>query len=457
MKVKMNYQEIIKQQKEFWERGQTRPLSFRKEILEKLKILLQKNEKALYKAIYDDFKKSEFDTYTTEISFIYQDIDYYLKNLSSLVKPKKVCTNIPNQLGRSKIYKEPYGNCLVIGAWNYPYQLSLSPAIAAIAAGNTVVLKPSELVPNTSRIMAEIINGNFEKEFFYVAEGGVPETTELLKLRFDKIFFTGSPKVGKIVYKAAAEHLTPVTLELGGKSPVIVTKSAHLEVAAKRIVWGKFLNAGQTCIAPDYLVVEESVKDAFLEKVKIQIQKFEYSKTAQEYTRIVNAKNFERLMGLIDKDKIYMGGNSDSSALYLAPTILHNVDWKDAVMQEEIFGPILPVLTYTSFDEILRTIQKKEKPLSAYLFTSEKEEKNKFLEKLSFGGGCINDTVMHFTNPNLPFGGIGNSGIGSYHGKYGFDTFSHEKAILEKKTFAEPNIKYPPYSKLKLKWLKKLL
>ncbi len=453
----MNYQEIIKQQKNFWESGQTRPLSFRKEILKRLKSLLQENEKALYKAIYDDFKKSEFDTYATEISFIYHDIDYYLKNLSSLVKPKKVSTNIANQLGKSRIYKEPYGNCLVIGAWNYPYQLSLSPAIAAIAAGNTVILKPSELVPNTSRIMAKIINENFEKEFFYVAEGGVPETTELLKLRFDKIFFTGSPKVGKIVYKAAAEHLTPVTLELGGKSPVIVTKSANLDVATKRIVWGKFLNAGQTCIAPDYLVVEESIKETFLEKMKLQLQKFGYSKTSQEYTRIVNIQNFERLQKMIDKDNICIGGDSDSSTLYMAPTILHNVNWEDAVMQEEIFGPILPVLTYTSFKDILKTIKKREKPLSAYLFTSEKREKNLFLETLSFGGGCINDVVMHFTNPNLPFGGVGNSGIGNYHGKYGFDTFSHDKAILEKSTFGEPNIKYPPYSKSKLNWLKKIL
>ncbi len=426
-------------------------------MLKKLKGLIQKYEKSLYEAIYKDFKKSEFDTYTTEISFIYHNLDYYLKNLSSLAKPKKVCTNIANQLGKSKIYAEPYGNCLVIGAWNYPYELSLSPAISAIAAGNTVIIKPSELVPNTSRVIAEIINEHFDEQFLFVAEGGVPETTELLQLKFDKIFFTGSPKVGKIVYKAAAENLTPVVLELGGKSPVIVTKSANLEVAAKRIVWGKFLNAGQTCIAPDYLLVEKSIEKELLQKLKVQIEKFKYSPTSDAYPRIVNQRNFDRVQKLIDTNKIYVGGKTDRSALYIEPTILHNVDWEDNVMQEEIFAPILPVLTYDSFENVFEIIKKKEKPLAAYLFSSKKQEKDYFLKHLSFGGGCINDVVMHFSNPNLPFGGVGNSGIGNYHGKFGFETFSHQKPIIEKASFAEPNIKYPPYSESKLKWIKRIL
>ncbi|MBS9767587.1 MAG: aldehyde dehydrogenase [Flavobacteriaceae bacterium] len=452
-----DYQEVTQKQRAFWESRQTFPLSFRKEMLKKLKGLIQKYEKSLYEAIYKDFKKSEFDTYTTEISFIYHNLDYYLKNLSSLAKPKKVYTNIANQLGSSKIYAEPYGNCLVIGAWNYPYELSLSPAISAIASGNTAIIKPSELVPNTSRVIAEIINEHFDEQFLFVAEGGIPETTELLKLKFDKIFFTGSPKVGKIVYKAAAEHLTPIVLELGGKSPVIVTKSANLEVASKRIVWGKFLNAGQTCIAPDYLLVEKSIEKELLQKLKEQIEKCKYSPTSDAYPRMVNQRNFERVQKLILKEKVYFGGNADSSTLYIEPTILHNVDWEDNIMQEEIFAPILPVLSYNSFEEVLEIVKKKEKPLSAYLFSSKKKEKDYFLKHLSFGGGCINDVVMHFSNPNLPFGGVGNSGIGNYHGKFGFETFSHQKPIIEKALFAEPNIKYPPYSKSKLKWIKRIL
>ncbi len=453
----VDYQEIINKQKVFWQSRQTYSLSFRKEMLKKLKSLIQKNEKSLYEAIHKDFKKSEFDTYATELSFIYHNLDYYLKNLTRLAKPKKVCTNLANQLGKSRIYLEPFGNCLVIGAWNYPYELSLSPTIAAIAAGNTVIIKPSELVPNTSQMIAKIINENFDKQFLFVAEGGVPETTELLKLRFDKIFFTGSPKVGKIVYKAAAKHLTPVVLELGGKSPVIVTKSADLDVASKRIVWGKFLNTGQTCIAPDYLLVDKSIEKELLEKLKHQINKFQYSATSDAYPRIVNHRNFERVQKLIDQDKIYVGGQTDISTLYIEPTILHNVNWEDAVMQEEIFAPILPVLTYDSFEKALEIIKNKEKPLAAYLFSSQKSEKDYFLKHLSFGGGCINDVLMHFSNSNLPFGGVGNSGIGNYHGKYGFDTFSHQKSVIEKATFGEPNIKYPPYSKSKFKWVKRLL
>lgn len=452
-----SHKELIKKQKTFFNSLQTKPLLFRKKMLKKLKEVIRQNEEALYEAIYKDFKKSKFDTYTTELSFIYHEIDYYVKNLSKLAKPKKVRTNIVNQLGKSHVYAEPYGNCLIIGAWNYPYQLSLGPAIAAIAAGNTVVLKPSEIVPHTSAMMAALINENFEPAFFRVVEGGIPETSSLLSLRYDKIFFTGSPKVGKIIYKAAAEHLTPVVLELGGKSPVIVTASADMDVAAKRIVWGKFLNAGQTCIAPDYLLVDKAIEKVFLQKLKNQIEEFDYSKDADHFTRIVNERNVERLQDMIIPEKVCFGGEVDKSECYISPTILHKVTWDDAVMQEEIFGPILPVLTYTHLEEALGKIRGGEKPLSAYLFTSKSSEKQQFLNTISFGGGCINDTVMHFTNSNIPFGGVGNSGIGNYHGKYGFDIFSHSKSVLSKSVFGEPNLKYPPYTKGKLKWIKKLL
>lgn len=425
--------------------------------LEKLRDLIIQNENLLYEAINKDFGKSQFETYVTEISFVLKDIDYYLKNLNSLSKPKKITTNLSNQIATSKIHSEPLGCTLIIGAWNYPYQLSLSPLIASIAAGNCCILKPSEIAENTMKAMSKIINENFPPEYIYVFEGGIDETTEILKLKFDKIFFTGSTKVGKIVYKAAAEHLTPVTLELGGKSPVIVTKEANIEVAAKRIVWGKFLNAGQTCVAPDYILVEESVKEQFLESLKKFITEFKYEVDSEQYTRIINKKNFERLVQLINPQKVYFGGNFNENNLHIEPTILHNVNWEDDVMQEEIFGPILPTLSFTNFHQALNSVLELEKPLSAYIFTSNDEEKNLFTQKLSFGGGCINDVVMHLGNDNLPFGGVGNSGMGSYHGKFGFETFSHQKAILDRATWGEPDLKYPPYTENKIKWIKKLL
>lgn len=453
----MDFQNILSDQRNLFNSQKTKNLKFRKMYLEKLKEVLLKNEELLYDSIYKDFGKSKFDTFTTEISFVLKDIDYFLKNLNSLAKPKKVRTNLANQLGSSKIYPEPLGCTLVIGAWNYPYQLSLSPVVAALAAGNTCILKPSEIAENTMKAMAKIINENFPKDYFYVAEGGIEETTEILKLKFDKIFFTGSPKVGQIIYEAAAKHLTPVTLELGGKSPAIVTSSANFEVAAKRIVWGKFLNAGQTCVAPDYILVDEKVKDSFLDSLQSYIQKFNYHSESENYTQIINQRNFDRLVNLIDQEKVYFGGKTDAAKRYIEPTIMLDVTWNDKVMQEEIFGPILPVLTFKNFNEALLQIAAYEKPLSAYLFSDNSEEKEEFTTKISFGGGCINDVVMHLSNDYLPFGGVGNSGIGNYHGKYGFDAFSHQKAVLDRATWGEPDLKYPPYNDKKLNWIKKLL
>ena len=453
----MNYTEILQNQKTFFNSHKTKDLNFRKTQLKKLKNLIKKHENQLYEAIYKDFGKSEFETFGTEISFIYKDIDYYLKNLNSLAKPKKVKTNIVNQLGSSKIYREPLGNCLVIGAWNYPYQLTLTPVVAAIAAGNTCIIKPSELPENTMKVMAQLINENFDSAFLYVVEGGVEETTEILKLRFDKIFFTGSPRVGKIVYQAAAEHLTPVTLELGGKSPAFITENADLEVAARRIVWGKFINAGQTCIAPDYLYVQENIKPKFIEILLFEIKKRNYHENAEHFCKIINERNFDRLEKLINKEKVIFGGETHREKRYISPTVLDHVTWEDTVMQEEIFGPILPILTYKNLDEAIEKVIEGEKPLSAYIFSNNAKEQTKILEKLSFGGGCINDTLMHISNHHLPFGGVGNSGLGNYHGKFGFDAFSHQKAILDKSIYLEPELKYPPYTDGKLKILKKLL
>ena len=453
----MKIQDILSAQKTFFQSQKTKNIDFRKNQLMILKNVIKKNENLFYEAIYKDFGKSKFDTFTTEISFLYNEIDFFIKNIKTLAKPKKVRTNLANLPGKSKIQQEPLGNTLVIGAWNYPIQLSLLPVICALAAGNTCILKPSEIAPHTSSIISKIIKENFQADYFYVFEGGIEETTEILKLKFDKIFFTGSTHIGKIVYKAAAEHLTPVTLELGGKSPVIVTKNANLEIAAKRIVWGKFLNAGQTCVAPDYLLIETSVKNKLLNLIKKYISLFNYTPTSEHYTRIINTKNFNRLIKLIDQEKVFIGGQYNEELLFIEPTILNNNTWEDLVMKDEIFGPILPTISFENYDEIIKKLVNLEKPLSAYLFTNNDEEKKKFTSTLSFGGGCINDVVMHLSNDNLPFGGAGNSGIGNYHGKFGFESFSHPKAILEKATWGEPNIKYPPYSETKLNLIKKVL
>jgi aldehyde dehydrogenase (NAD+) len=329
--------------------------------------------------------------------------------------------------------------------------------VAAVAAGNTVVLKPSEIPSSSANAMAKLINENFPAEFFTVVEGGINETTELLNEKFDKIFFTGSTAVGKIVYQAAAKHLTPVTLELGGKSPAIVTRNCNLKATAKRLVWAKFLNAGQTCIAPDYILADESVKGELLSYMKEFIVQFDYSFDNNNYVQIINERNFNRLAELIDKKKIYFGGETDIQKHFIAPTILTDVTFEDKVMQEEIFGPILPVISYSDIDDVILKIKSRPKPLACYIFTNDSSLKNKLLNELSFGGGAVNDAMMHISNSNLPFGGIGASGTGSYHGEAGFKTFSHYKSILDKSFWLEPAIKYPPNTARKLSWLKWLM
>lgn len=458
MNIGANYMEdIVKKQREFFNSNQTKTIDFRIQQLKKLRKLLTDNESLLNDAIYADFKKSAFDTFTNELALLYIDIDEVIKNVKKWAKRKSVKTNLLNFPSKSYIIPEPLGVSLIIGAWNYPYQLSLAPAIASIGAGNTIILKPSELPNETSKLMAKLINENFDPAYFKVIEGGISETTELLKQRFDKIFFTGSVPVGKIIYQAAAKYLTPVTLELGGKSPAIVTDDRHLEVIVKRLVWAKFLNAGQTCIAPDYVLVPQALEQRFLELVKKEIEKENFSVQNGNYIQIINTKNIRRLANLLDTEKVYYGGNYDEQSRIFEPTIMHQVNFDDKVMQEEIFGPILPVITYQTLDAAIAKIKEGEKPLSCYIFTSNNTLKNKLLNELSFGGGAINDAVMHITNSNLPFGGVGESGIGSYHGEYGFKTFSHYKSILEKLTWIEPNLKYFPHSKLKLWWIKLLL
>ena len=449
--------EIVLAQKAFFNSNKTKDIDFRIAQLKKLKRVLQENEERMEKAIFEDFSKSAFDNYSTELALLYLEIDDAVKKVRKWAARKRVATNIVNFPARSYMIPEPLGVTLVIGAWNYPYQLSFAPAIAAIAAGNTVILKPSELPANTSKLMAEMVNSNFAPEFFKVVEGGVTETQQLLEQRFDKIFFTGSVGVGRIVYQAAAKHLTPVTLELGGKSPAFILDDTNLEVYVKRLVWAKFVNAGQTCIAPDYVLVKRDIKDKFLQLLMAEIKKEQFAIENHNYVQIINERNIQRLSRYIDKNKVVQGGNYDIQTRIFEPTVMDNVSFSDAVMQEEIFGPILPVITFDDINEAIAEVKRREKPLSCYVFTSNKALKDKILHEVSFGGGCVNDAIMHISNSHLPFGGVGESGIGSYHGEYGFKTFSHFKSILEKSAWFEPDLKYFPHSETKFKWMKRIL
>ncbi len=448
--------EIINLQREYFFSNKTKSVKFRIEQLKKFRKILKDNESLLYDAIDKDFGKSKYETYLTELSLVYHEINLAIKKVRKWSRPKYVWTNLANFPGKSRIFPEPLGNSLVIGAWNYPYQLSLIPAITAIAAGNTVIIKPSELSEHTSAIMSKLINENFDSGLLYVKEGSVKETTELLEQRFDKIFFTGSTAVGRIIMQAAANHLTPVTLELGGKSPVFVFSDASLKMTAKRIAWGKFLNAGQTCVAPDYVLVHKDIKDKFLLEMKKQVELIHGNepKGKETYVRIINKRHFDRLNELIHRDKIYYGGETDEEHLYISPTILDNISFDDKVMEDEIFGPILPIIEFDNLDDVIKKVKTKPNPLALYVFTKKRKIKKRLIKEISFGGGTINDTILHLSNSKLPFGGKGFSGTGNYHGKAGFDTFSHKKSILYKGLWFEPFLKYAPYNKFKMKLLK---
>lgn len=453
----MESQQILEKQQVFFDTNQTKEVGYRIKQLKKIKAVLKANETKLYDAIYADFGKSEFETYITELGLMYQEIDRFIKKIKSWSKRKRVSTGLINFPARSYVMPEPLGSVLVIGAWNYPYQLSLVPAISAIAAGNTVILKPSELPRNTSSVMAELINKNFPLELFHIVEGGVDETTELLKHRFDKIFFTGSTKVGKIIYEAAAKHLTPVTLELGGKSPTFVLADADIQTTAKRLVWAKFLNAGQTCVAPDYVLVDKKIEAELLKAIKREIN-LHYKSTPQSletnYMQIINESIFDRLQPYLKGNEIYCGGVADRETRFISPTVLHNVTFEDAIMQDEIFGPILPVIAFENLEDAIQKVKSKHKPLALYIYSKNRKTINKILHEISFGGGEINDSMMHLSNSNLPFGGVGFSGTGSYHGKAGFDNFSHFKSILDKPFWLGLNFKYAPCSERKRKWIK---
>ena len=452
----MEIQELYSKQQEFFNSNETKNISFRIEQLKKFRRILEENESELYTAIFEDFGKSKFETLESELSLLYHEINIFVKNIKRWSRRKNVSTGLINFPAKSYIIPEPLGVTLVIGAWNYPYQLSLLPAIASIAAGNTVIIKPSELPSKTSAVMAKIINTNFSPNFLYVVEGGVSVTNELLTHRFDKIFFTGSIPVGKIIYQAAAKHLTPVTLELGGKSPTFVPPDCDINVTAKRIVWAKFLNAGQTCVAPDYILVDASIETKFLEALRTNIQEFytDSGDISDNYVRIINTANFDRLQKLLDPNTLYCGGEIDRDKRFISPTILQNISFDDEIMQDEIFGPILPVISFTDIDDAIQKVKARPKPLACYVYSRNRKTIAKVLKEVSFGGGAVNESVMHLSNSNLPFGGVGLSGMGSYHGKFGFDTFSHFKSILDKPFWFEANIKYSPYSENKLKIIK---
>lgn len=433
-------------------------IGFRKETLIKLLNVIITHENEIIEALYDDFKKPAFEAVLTETGYVISELKDTIKNLYKWAKPKKVFPTVLNFPSNDFIYKEPYGKVLIIAPWNYPFQLALCPLISAVAAGNQVVLKPSELTPKTSEIIAKIIKLTFQINHVEVKEGGIEVAQNLLTQRWDYIFFTGSVPVGKIVAKAAAENLTPVTLELGGKNPCIIDETANLKLAAKRIVWGKFINAGQTCIAPDYILIQKDMKSHFLEFMKLEITKA-YGKNpelSQDYARIINQKNWLRLVNMIEEDKVIFGGQSDIENCYISPTLIDESSTDTLIMKEEIFGPLLPILSYENDVEINNIISKYEKPLALYIFTENHSFSQKIIQKYSFGGGCINDTMIHFSNKRLPFGGVGQSGIGAYHGSLSFDTFSHKKGIVKKANWLDLTLRYAPYND-KLKTIKNLL
>lgn len=448
--------DLVTRQRKYFQTGATLPVSVRVDALKRLYGVISGCEKEIHTALKRDLGKSGFESYMCETGLVLEEISYMLKHIHRFVREKNVRTPLAQFHSRSFKKPSPYGVTLIMSPWNYPFMLTLSPLVDALAAGNTAVVKPSAYSPHTSDVILQILSQCFDPEYVAVVTGGRAENTCLLREHFDYIFFTGSQFVGKEVMRNAAEHLTPVTLELGGKSPCIVDKSADIKLAARRIVFGKYLNCGQTCVAPDYIYCHRSVKDRLVKEVQKQIQK-QYGKQPlrnPNYGKIINEKHFDRLLGLIDKNKTVHGGDSDRHALRIEPTVLDNVTFADAVMQEEIFGPIMPILIFDSMDEVIHNINAMPHPLALYLFTSDKAAAKKVTSRCGFGGGCINDTIIHLATTEMGFGGFGESGMGSYHGKVGFDTFSHYKSIVDKKTWIDLPMRYQPYRKLHEKMIR---
>ncbi|MDQ3047879.1 MAG: aldehyde dehydrogenase [Bacteroidota bacterium] len=448
--------QLFNAQRNFFDEGKTKSYDFRVQQLKKLRTAIEKNEENIIGALHADMHKPRFEAFVSEIGIIYEEIDHVLDHLKKWMKPERVPTPLSLQISTSRIYTEPLGVVLIIGPWNYPFQLLIAPLIGSIAAGNCAILKPSDNTKNIASLIEKIIAETFDENYIAVVTGAGsvvgPQLIE--KYRFDHIFFTGSPGIGKEIMKMAAAHLTPVTLELGGKSPAIVDRNLDLKVTAKRLVWAKFFNAGQTCVGPDYLLVHESVKEELIKQMILAIKEFygEDPLNSENLTHIINSKRFGILHSYLGGLNIVYGGKSDEKTLCMEPTIVDGVTMDHPIMQEEIFGPILPVFTYREMEEILPFIRKHRYPLACYLFTTDQVTEDFVIRNIEFGGGCINNALAHLANPHLPFGGIGNSGMGSYHGKKSFDAFSHKKSVMKSKLFFDPPIKYPPYTESKEKW-----
>lgn len=445
--------------RDFFQTQATKDIKFRKKYLKALKKSIKKHESDILDALKSDLGKNKVEAYATEIGFVKKELSYIIKELKNWAKTKSVTTPMIQFPAKSFIKYEPYGTVLIIGPFNYPFQLVMSPLIGALAAGNCAVVKPSEMTPQTSMVVQEILEEVFPENYVKVIQGEKEVTSQLLDERFDYIFFTGSTKVGQIVYEKASKYLTPVTLELGGKSPAIIDDTANLKVAAERVAFGKFMNAGQTCVAPDYVLIDNKVKMKFVKALQSTIQEFYGTQTEQseDFGRIVNDNHFNRLVNIIEdsRQQVIYGGESNADELFVAPTIILDPKLSDSVMQQEIFGPILPIIGYDTFNEVYDIVEQYEKPLALYLFTEDSDQITAVFNRLSFGGGCVNDTILHLANPNLPFGGVGHSGIGSYHGKYSFELFSHEKSYITKSTKLESGLLFPPY-KGKFKYVKQL-
>lgn len=439
---------LLQSQDQFFKTTSKTSVLERVSILKKLKATIKAHEHEIIKAIYKDFQKPEFEVYTTELFVVYKELNLFIKKLKQWSKPQSVSPAWLNFPSSDKIYFVPWGKVLVIAPWNYPFQLAITPVIGAIACGNTVVLKPSEHTPHTADILEKIISEVFEPQQAKVIQGAVETSKKLLNQKWDYVFFTGSVPVGRIVSQQIAKHMTPHTLELGGKNPCIIDASANLDVAAKRICWGKFLNAGQTCIAPDYLLIDAKIKTEFQEKLISTLKTFYEDGSFNDYARLIHADHFKKLVGYLKDQTIIYGGDSDPDTNFLSPTLVDSPDFSSSLMQEEIFGPILPLYSYSSFDELENIITAFDKPLSLYTFSSRKEFTDRVNEKFDFGGGVINDTIVHFVNDKLPFGGVGASGVGNYHGKASFDTFTRKKPIVNRKTWLDIPIKYPPYTRV---------
>lgn len=455
----MNISQIIQSQRTFFNSDITKDLSFRIDALNKLYDALIVNEEAILDALKKDLNKSSFEGYMTEVGIVREELRYFLKNLKKWVKPKRVASPLAQFPSKSYIMAEPYGVVLIMAPWNYPFQLCLEPLIGAIGAGNCAIVKPSAYAPATSAIIAKIIEKIYPPENVAIVQGGRKENEELLEQKFDYIFFTGSIAVGKIVMESASKHLTPVSLELGGKSPAIVDRDADIALFAKRIAFGKYLNSGQTCVAPDYVLVHESIKDSLIEALKASLKQFygDNPMLNKDLPRIINEKHFMRLLNLMSNENIVVGGKSDKARLLIEPTILTDVTYDSPIMQEEIFGPILPIITYTDLDSVIQDLKYKDKPLALYVFSNNKEVQKKITQSLSYGGGCINDTIVHLATSKMGFGGVGTSGMGAYHGKFSFDTFTHYKGILHKANWLDIPMRYPPYTKTNYNMIKKFM